>query len=125
MWYKASFFGDFLTLHALEVEMHPKDAKALGRKVNGFNATAWDCVGFGFMVYVNYLKYSQNEDLKQQLLATGDLTLVEASPYDKIWGIGLGLDEEDYILADPNNWDGKNLLGKALVEVRSKLLNKV
>jgi ribA/ribD-fused uncharacterized protein len=125
MWQKANLFGDWEISNELTKPMHPKDAKALGRKVAKFDSDVWSCVGYGFMVYANYLKFTQHEDLKKELLETGDLFLVEASPYDKIWGIGLGLDEDDYVLRDPLNWDGKNLLGKALVEVRSLLLNKV
>ena len=70
-------------------------------------------------IYVNYLKFSQNEIFKQKLLETGNRILVEASPVDKIWGVGL--DENDENILDESKWKGQNLLGKALMEVRKML----
>jgi len=70
----------------------------------------------GFMKYVNYLKFTQNLEFRNQLLETENRTLVEASPYDKIWGVGL--EETNDLILDEKNWLGQNLLGKALMEVR-------
>ena len=78
----------------------------------------WECVRYGFMVYANYLKYSQNPDLAQKLLSTKDKVLVEASPSDLVWGIGLGENQDISILDDEKNWRGRNLLGESLMRVR-------
>lgn len=122
MWFKARFFGDLNIMKKLEeFGMHPRSAKSLGRLVAGYDDKSWECVRLGYMVYANYLKFSQNEDIGLKLLETDDKILVEASPVDKIWGIGLAEDEDDYILQDERNWDGRNLLGKALMEVRTLL----
>ncbi len=114
MWYKAMFFQDLKTAALIEKEISPSRAKQLGRQVNGYRDDLWSCVRLGYMQYVNYLKFSQHEDLKKILLDTGSKILVEASPYDKIWGIGVGID--DAILGAP--WNGQNLLGIALMNVR-------
>jgi ribA/ribD-fused uncharacterized protein len=121
MWYKANFFGDASIASKLRYPMHPKEAKKLGREVRNFSARAWDCVKFGFMVYVNYLKFSQNKEYGAELIKTDKLTLVEASPYDEIWGIKMSLNEDGHILSDKNNWMGQNLLGKALGSVREMI----
>jgi ribA/ribD-fused uncharacterized protein len=120
MWQKARFFADDVTARELMIyPMEPKEAKRLGREVKGYNDTLWSTVRYGFMVYVNYLKYTQHESLRKQLLETKDLILVECNPRDKIWGIGL--DEKDPRADDPKTWDGQNLLGKALMKVRDMI----
>lgn len=71
----------------------------------------------------NYAKFTQNEDLKDFLLSTGDKVLVEASPYDKIWGIGMRESAEG--INNPNNWKGTNLLGFAIMQVRDMLMQEI
>lgn len=120
MAYKATFFGDGETYakivqHAL-ARKHPREVKDLGRLVKGYNDKAWSTVREGFMTYVNLLKYQQNPDLAKQLKDTGARVLVEASPVDRIWGVGLG--ETDPLILDEKNWTGLNLLGKSLMTVR-------
>jgi ribA/ribD-fused uncharacterized protein len=119
MWRKAYFFGDEDTMRKLERDITPREAKNLGREVSNYKDDLWDCVRYGYMVYVNYLKYTQNEDLKKKLLATGNKVLVEASPNDNIWGVGLYAN--DPLILDDKNWTGQNLLGKALMDVRRKI----
>ena len=119
MWEKARFFKDEVSADAILRETNPRYAKALGRKVKGFKAEPWMVNGFTFMVAVNYAKFSQITDLKETLLSTGDRTLVEASPYDKIWGIGLSQDDDRCL--NEIEWRGMNLLGQALMNVREKL----
>jgi len=119
MWEKANFFGDEEIGTQILKESNPKYAKALGRKVNGFNVEQWMINGFTFMVAVNYAKFMQNQDLKEKLLDTGDKILVEASPHDKIWGIGMS--ENNPNCLDESKWQGMNLLGKALMEVRKQI----
>ena len=120
MFYKAVFFNDIESKKKISLEDNPYKVKLLGRSVENFDPVAWGCVSYGFMVYVNYLKFSQNPELKDALLSTGNKTLVEASVSDRIWGIGLRIDNPD--IYEENKWQGTNLLGKALMEVRSKLL---
>jgi len=122
MWEKARFFGDDeIGMRILETP-NPSVAKRLGRKVKNFDPEKWGNPGYQFMVAVNVEKYSQNEYLKQSLISTGDKMLVEASPYDTIWGIGLG--EADDAILNENNWKGLNLLGKALMDVRNIIKNQ-
>ena len=121
MWYKADVFKDEDTKKLIENTPNPKEVKKLGRLVKNYNDLIWDKVRLSNMVYVNYLKFSQNEDLKKELLDTGDKIMVEASPYDRIWGVGM--DENNPLILDKANWNGLNLLGDALMEVRNKLRN--
>ena len=118
MWYKAQVFSDVETMELIQKESNPKLVKALGRQVKNFNDAMWNELRFDKMVYVNELKFSQNPYYGQILKNTGTRILVEASPYDKIWGVGLL--ETDPLIYDEKNWKGLNLLGKALIEVRSK-----
>jgi ribA/ribD-fused uncharacterized protein len=88
--------------------------------VKNFNGEAWDAVSRGFVYKANLTKFSG--DLKQYLLDTGDKEIVEASPYDKIWGIGLGM--RDPNLTDKSKWQGKNWLGECIMNVRETLREK-
>jgi ribA/ribD-fused uncharacterized protein len=97
----------------------PARCKRIGRMIDGFDAEKWSKVSFQIMVDVNYAKYSQNPRLKALLLSTEDKIIVEASPYDTIWGIGLHWENDDCL--DESKWKGQNLLGKALMEVRNQL----
>jgi ribA/ribD-fused uncharacterized protein len=116
---KASLFGDEKSLEAILGVADPGKAKALGRKVRGFDEAVWVARRWAIVVEANFLKFAQNGPLREFLLATGDSVLVEASPYDRIWGIGLGADSE--AAKDPTRWRGSNLLGFALMEVRDGL----
>ena len=118
---KARTFGDDETLEKILSARLPRRIKGLGREVKGFNGKKWDSVKFEIVVRGNMAKFSQNRALLSFLLGTGDAMLVEASPYDCIWGVGLK--ESDRDILDPDKWKGENLLGKALMEVRSKLAN--
>lgn len=116
---KARTFGDVETLARILSAKLPRKIKSLGREVKGFDGKKWDGVKFEVVVRGNMAKFSQNQELLAFLLGTGDAMLVEASPEDCIWGIGLK--ESDRDILDPDKWKGENLLGKALMEVRSKL----
>ena len=116
---KAKLFGDNkIFQHILEVKT-PKTMKDLGRKVKDFDPAIWNQHKFSIVVTGNLAKFSQNEDLKEFLLATNDKVLVEASPYDNVWGIQLKA--TDPRAADPTQWEGENLLGFALMQVRDQL----
>jgi ribA/ribD-fused uncharacterized protein len=119
---KARLFEDEIALEGIMQAAHPVAAKEFGRKVVGFNAEAWDQVCMDVVVSGNLAKFEQNPDIKYHLLETEGLVLVEASPDDRIWGIGLGT--EDPLRLDPANWKGKNYLGFALMEVR-KILSQL
>jgi len=119
MWKKAVFFGDHEIAKQIANTPSPRLNKALGRKVKGFDAKKWLEVSYQIMVDVNYAKYQQNPYLIKILLSTGDKTIVEASPYDTIWGIGIHWGDDRVL--NPDEWLGTNLLGKALMEVRERL----
>jgi ribA/ribD-fused uncharacterized protein len=120
---KAKLFGDEVTLNRILHKDSPKDVKDLGRQIQHFDAQIWDQNKFKFVCKGNYLKFSQNEELKHFLLQTKSKILVEASPVDAIWGIGL---KEDHPNANnPELWRGENLLGFALMEVRDQLTKNI
>ena len=118
MWWKAKVMGDKETGAAIFLTNNAKRQKELGREVNPFDPKLWDLVKQDVVYMGNYLKFSQNKELKKILLDTGNKILVEASPTDNIWGIGFN--EETALQSDPSSW-GLNLLGKALMEVRNTL----
>lgn len=116
---KARLFGDEGTLARILAARTPAEAKTLGRAVRGFSQAPWDAACFGIVVAGNVAKFGQDEDLRAYLLGTGARVLVEASPRDRIWGIGLTA--SDPRAADPRSWRGENLLGFALMEAREQL----
>jgi ribA/ribD-fused uncharacterized protein len=119
MWEKAIYFGDVSIGADILNAKTPGKAKALGRQVEGFDSKKWMEVCFDFMVNVNIAKYASDPYLKDILLSTGNKTIVESSPEDTIWGIGLHTDDDRVL--DESKWRGMNLLGKALMEVRKRL----
>jgi hypothetical protein len=118
---KARLFGDHESLKNIILTENPKLQKQYGREVKGFNQSDWESVSYQIIVCGSVEKYRQNSDLKKLLEETGDLELVEASPYDNIWGIGLEPNNPDAL--DKSKWRGKNLLGKAITEARTILRN--
>jgi len=114
---KAALFGDMPTRAQVLAAPSPGAAKALGRHVSGFDEQTWIANRFSIVVRANFAKFTQNVELGQFLKQTGSRILVEASPVDKIWGIGLAQDDER--ATNPNQWDGLNLLGFALMQVRN------
>jgi ribA/ribD-fused uncharacterized protein len=116
---KARFFKDQETLILIMNATEPKEQKSQGRKVKNFNDDEWNQVADEIVFQGNLAKFSQNQDLKQLLLSTGDKMFVECSPYDKIWGNGLNI--TDTLNTTPENWLGTNRLGKAIMRVREVL----
>ncbi len=116
---KASLFGDNVTLERIVTAVKPAEAKVLGREVMNFNADLWNASSYDIVVEGNRHKFSQHQRLREFLIGTGDKVIVEASPTDKIWGIGLAQDSKE--AANPLQWKGTNLLGFALMEVREIL----
>jgi ribA/ribD-fused uncharacterized protein len=116
---KARLFGDTEMLTEIIAAPGPQEAKALGRKVRNFDADVWSAQCFEIVVKGNVEKFRQNPAMQEFLLPTGNAILVEAAPRDQIWGIGLG--EHNERARDPAQWRGRNLLGFALTEVRTRL----
>lgn len=116
---KAKTFADAETFGKIMGTSKPRLIKSLGRQVKGFDERTWDAVKYDVVVDGNAAKFSQNPELKSFLLSTWPATLVEASPVDRVWGVGLA--ENDPGITDETKWRGLNLLGKALMEVRARL----
>ncbi|WP_157245410.1 NADAR family protein [Nonomuraea typhae] len=119
MAHKAWLFGDHDTARRILGAAHPGEAKALGRAVTGFDEERWLAHRFGIVVRGNVAKFGQHAELAAYLLATRDRVLVEASPVDRIWGIGLAAADER--AGSPAAWRGLNLLGFALMAARDAL----
>ncbi|REE63725.1 hypothetical protein BX257_6380 [Streptomyces sp. 3212.3] len=116
---KARLFGDAGAEREVLQASSPALAKKVGRLVRGFDDVIWARERFGIVVEGSVHKFSAHEELRAFLLATGDRVLVEASPVDRVWGIGIAADDER--AADPERWRGPNLLGFALMAARERL----
>lgn len=119
MYRKALLFDDWDAAKRLLSVSNPGEAKAVGREVKCFDQATWEACRFEIVVAGNLAKFSCNPALQEFLLGTGNRVLVEASPVDRIWGIGLAEDDSD--CENPNLWKGANVLGFALMEVRDQL----
>ena len=118
---KALLFGDEAVFERILQVAHPKEVKVLGRQVRHYQQDVWEAQRFNIVKAANIAKFSQHADLQAFLLATGKQVLVEASPVDTIWGIGLAADHAH--ATQPPKWRGLNLLGFALMQVRAQLQN--
>jgi ribA/ribD-fused uncharacterized protein len=116
---KAWLFGDAEAERRVLAHDDPNLAKRAGRGVRGFTEDAWAEHRYDLVVAANRAKFGAHPPLREFLLATGDRVLVEASPYDTVWGIGLAADRPEAEL--PSRWRGLNLLGFALMDVRAEL----
>ena len=114
MAHKAMVFGDYDTHASIMFEDDPKVIKELGRKVKNYDEVRWNFFRQQVVFRGCLQKFLQNADLREQLIDTGDDLLVEASPYDRIWGIGF---REINAVIHRAQW-GENLLGKILTEVK-------
>jgi len=119
MFRKATLFHDDAAARDILSAPNPAAAKALGRSVRGFQEATWQEHRLSIAVDANYAKFSQSPPLLQFLLNTKGRVLVEASPVDRIWGIGLAVDDPH--VDNPLEWRGLNLLGFALMDVRERL----
>lgn len=119
---KACAFGDEHIWHQIMAAYNPMIIKKLGRKIRNFNRYVWNIYSNEVVKAANLAKFTQNDRLKNYLLSTGDKILVEASPKDTIWGIGLSDDSQDAI--NPSRWPGENRLGFILMEVRDIIRGK-
>ena len=118
---KAQCFFDEESYLQIRKTTTPEEAKKLGRKVKGFNDSVWNMVKYHVMKDAVYAKFSQNEDLKKFLLSPEfeEKYFVEGSPFDGVWGVKIDYRNPD--IDNPENWNGENLLGKVLNEIREKL----
>lgn len=116
---KARLFGDQAAEQEIMAASEPGKIKALGRRVQNFDEGVWDQFKYAIVCTGNYYKFTQNEPLRRFLLKTGDAILAEASPYDRVWGIGMEQNHPD--VGNPARWQGENLLGFALMEVRVEI----
>lgn len=116
---KARLFGDADAERAALEAGSPAQAKKAGRLVRGFDDAVWERERFGIVVAGSVHKFGSDDALRAFLLGTGGRVLVEASPLDRVWGIGLAADDDR--AADPARWRGLNLLGFALMEARARL----
>jgi ribA/ribD-fused uncharacterized protein len=120
---KARLFGDGEALAAILKANTPAKAKKLGRQVRDFDDTSWKAHARQFVTEGNYAKFTQHPRLRDFLLSTGHAILVEASPYDRIWGIGMGAAHPSS--QNPLEWRGTNLLGFALMDVRERIRSEL
>lgn len=116
---KARLFGDEEAAGQAVAAKSPAAAKKVGRLVRGFDEAVWERERYGLVVAGSFHKFGQNPELGAFLRDTGRRVLVEASPLDRIWGIGLAADDQR--AQDPTAWRGLNLLGFALMEARERL----
>ncbi|MCO6007654.1 NADAR family protein [Actinoallomurus purpureus] len=119
---KARLFGDAEAEKVVLADDDPGKAKGAGRKVRGFDEETWAERRYDLVVAANEAKFGQHPALRDFLLATGDRVLVEASPYDTVWGIGLSASQPE--ARHPAQWRGLNLLGFALMDVRGSLAGR-
>jgi ribA/ribD-fused uncharacterized protein len=119
MAFKARLFGDEKTFNKIVASKKPGEAKDLGRRVGGFNESVWNKRKYEIVKLGSIHKFNQNETLRNYLLTTVDRIIVEASPVDPVWGIGMASNSER--IENPHAWKGQNLLGFALMETREFL----
>jgi ribA/ribD-fused uncharacterized protein len=119
MFEKANTFGDTEIAEQIMNETDPKKHKELGRAVKNFDPDHWNTVADEIVFQANYAKFSQNPELKEKLLLTGNKKFVECAPYDKIWGNGLDINTT--LETPEHEWKGTNRLGKAIMRARDAI----
>lgn len=119
MYEKAMLFDDRHTASLILDQSEPREQKSLGRQIKGFKEDIWNEFKERIVIRGLRAKFQQNKEILKHLKYTSPTTLVEASPYDTIWGAGL--DEEGCKMTPPEDWLGENLLGKLLTKVRNEL----
>jgi ribA/ribD-fused uncharacterized protein len=120
MYGKAKLFADEDIANQILASSEPRKIKGLGRKVSNFDQNIWEQNRENILFEGNLAKYTQNEDIKKELLSTYPKILVEASASDRIYGVGLSID--DSRIDNPANWKGLNLLGEILMRVRDHIM---
>lgn len=118
---KAALFRDYGVFFKILDTDDQSAIKKLGKQVANYDDAVWNQLRGPMMRRGLRAKFQQNPDLMKKLLATGNMVLAECATRDKIWGIGLSVDDDR--IKDPQEWRGQNLLGTVLMEVRSDLRN--
>jgi len=116
---KAELFDDNYALGQIMSSSDPAAQKSWGRRVKNFDQNKWEKIARKVVFDANYAKFTQHDNLKQQLMDSGDKVIVEASPTDCIWGVGLRATSSKIL--DSKNWRGTNWLGEAIMKVRTVL----
>ena len=116
---KASLFKDWDIYEQIMQTKMPNEQKALGKKVKNFDVDEWNENAIDIVTFGNYLKFTQNEKLFAELKSSGTRHIVEASPYDPVWGIGLGASTPN--IEDQSTWKGTNWLGISIMRARLML----
>jgi len=119
---KALLFKDEVSHKKIMFSLNPSSQKKYGRKVKNFDVDIWNTYAKDIVYKANYAKFTQNDYLKENLILTAGSVLVEASPYDKIWGIGLSANDPE--AKNRSTWQGTNWLGEILTKVREDILKK-
>ena len=119
---KALLFGDQDIFEQIVAADSPGKVKSLGRKVKNFSDDLWVRKRFEIVLEGNLAKFSQNPALMTFLLSTKNCVIIEASPLDKVWGVGLAADDPK--IENPTLWEGENLLGFVLMETRERILQQ-
>ncbi|OAS13333.1 NADAR family protein [Paenibacillus oryzisoli] len=123
MYQKAMLFNDAEIAAQILSAQTPREQKELGRAVRNFHREQWETNCKQFVYEGNYAKFTQNQQLLESLLVTQGTTLVEASPTDRIWGVGLS--EDDPRILKRETWRGTNWLGEVLTELREDLFTEM
>ena len=116
---KARLFDDIASEVDIMRNSDPSKQKKIGRKVKNFDKNKWEEIARDVVYKANYAKFTQNKDCYDELMRSGDKIIVEASPYDCIWGVGLRA--SDPKILDEKNWRGTNWLGEAIMRVRDRI----
>lgn len=116
---KATIFNDKDMLEKILNSNNQRDIKSYGRKVKNYDDKVWSKARYNIGLEAIKAKFSQNEMLKSKLLATKNKIIVEASPLDRIWGIGLSKNNDDIL--EPSKWRGTNILGDMLMQAREEI----
>lgn len=119
---KAELFGDKMIYNKIMNCNSQRDIKALGRQIRNFDDSVWVKHRERIVYEGNYAKFTQNSMLRNYIIKQKGKIIVEASPYDRIWGIGL--ESSDNRVYNPNNWQGTNLLGFVLMDVRDRIISE-
>ena len=120
---KALLFEDEESYKKIIASSEPKEIKALGREVKGFDPVKWDEEKYRIVREGNFAKFTQKQELRDYLVSTEGKILVEASPYDNMWGIGMAESNPD--IFNPSKWIGQNLLGFILMDIRDEIIKRI
>ena len=119
---KAIAFNDEDMFNAIMLETNPRKHKELGRQVRHFDPDIWDLIAREIVYEGNVAKFTSTDTLREYILGTDNLYLVEGAVYDAVWGVKLAWD--DPRIEDPANWQGTNWLGETLMRVRNDIRSR-